>query len=154
MKKPEGFQEAQRDLFVVAITHSLDSLVGPEGGSTPDERMKGIETFSLSRQAAWLVFWDTIGCVDTPTQDILTRTRVKWIKKSFPAFGFAEKSDGQFLNRQKHRLTFAIWNTPGINNFLFSRRLFYLISYLPSRRTITLRRTNYFNSKYYGYDTI
>lgn len=28
VQDPEGFQEAQRDLFVVAITHSLDSLIG------------------------------------------------------------------------------------------------------------------------------
>lgn len=44
-----------------------------EGGSTPDERMKGSRfslSLSLSKRAARLVFRDTIGCVDT--QSVLT----------------------------------------------------------------------------------
>lgn len=39
--------------LICGSDHAFVGFVGrAEGGSTPDERMKGIETFSLSRQAA------------------------------------------------------------------------------------------------------
>jgi len=84
--------------LICGSDHALDRWIRwkRRGWFHPWWTDEGIEAFSLSRQAAWLVFRDTIGCVDTPTQDILTRTRVKKIRKSLSRIWICWEISGQF----------------------------------------------------------